>query len=121
MKCNTMMWAIRVMPGVMTVTERHLQRNNFDGHLHTYTTAQFPNLLRLKCCKKQRVLMNYTTKFESFQFRALCTSDTLLIPTKSSVSITYLHLMSVSYMFRCLYTIIRENNYAGYLNNQLLL
>jgi len=85
LKCNTMMWAIRVTPGVMTVTERHLQRKNFDGNLHTQTTTQFPNFLCLKCSKKQRVLMNYMTKFESFQFRSLCTSDTLLITTKCSV------------------------------------
>ena len=47
LKCNTMIWAIRVTPGVMTVTERHLQRNNFDGHLHTHINAQFPNFCAL--------------------------------------------------------------------------
>jgi len=84
-KCNTMMWAMRVTPGVMTVTERHLQRKNFDGNLHTQTTAQFPNFLCLKYRKKQRVLMNCMTKFESFQFCSFCTSDTLSITTKCSV------------------------------------
>ena len=50
LKCNSMVWAIRVMPGVMTVTERHLQGNNFlDGLLHTHTTAKLPNFLCLIC------------------------------------------------------------------------
>ena len=65
--------------------------------------------------------MNYTTKFERFQFYAFCTTDTLLITAKCTMSITYLHLMRICYMFRCLCTIIMENNYASYLNNQLLL
>jgi len=48
LKCNTMMWAIRVAPGVMTVTGPHLQGNNFlDGHLHIHTTAKLPNLYAL--------------------------------------------------------------------------
>ena len=41
-------------------------------------------------------------------------SDTILIPTKGTVPIIYVHLMRISYMFLCLCTIIREENYASY-------
>jgi hypothetical protein len=49
------------------------------------------------------------------------TSDIFLIPTKWTVSIKYIHLMHISYMFRCLCTIIRDNLYTSSLKNQLLL
>jgi hypothetical protein len=38
------------------------------------------------------------------------TSDTFLIPTTCTMSIMYVTLMRIFYMFRCLCTIIRENN-----------
>jgi hypothetical protein len=49
------------------------------------------------------------------------TSDTFLIPTKWTVSIKCTYLMHISYMFRCLCTIIRDSTYASSLKNQLLL
>jgi len=48
------------------------------------------------------------------------TSDTL-IPIKCTVSIIHIHLMRISYRFRCWCTIIRGENYATYWKNQLLL
>jgi hypothetical protein len=36
------------------------------------------------------------------------TSDTILISTKCTVPVIYIHLMRISYMFLCLCTIIRE-------------
>lgn len=60
--------------------------------------------------------------FQSFLFCAFfMTSDTFLIPTKSTESVTYIHSMTISYMFQCLCTIISENNYVSYFKNQLLL
>jgi len=47
--------------------------------------------------------------------------DSFLIPTECSVSVVYIHVMCISYMIQCLCTIIRENNYASSLKNQLLL
>ena len=49
------------------------------------------------------------------------TSGSFLIPTKWTVSIKCIHLMHISYMFRCLCTIIRDSTYAIFLKNQLLL
>jgi len=49
------------------------------------------------------------------------TSGSFLIPTKWTVSIKCIHLMHISYMFRCLCAIIRDSTYAIFLKNQLLL
>jgi hypothetical protein len=40
-------------------------------------------------------------------------SDTILTPTKCTISIIYIHLMCICYMFRCVCTVIRENNCAS--------
>lgn len=54
--------------------------------------------------------------FWSFQFRVFfMTSDAFPVPTECTVSSIYIYMMRNSYMFRCLCTIIREKNYASYL------
>jgi len=47
--------------------------------------------------------------------------NSFLIPTECAVSVVHIRVMCISYMLQCLYTIIRENNYASSLKNQLLL
>jgi hypothetical protein len=44
-----------------------------------------------------------------------------LIPNKCIVSIMYIYLMHISYMFQCFCTIIRENNYATYASTVMTL
>jgi hypothetical protein len=59
--------------------------------------------------------------YKIYIFTFYLKSDTILIPTKRTISIIYTYLMRICYMYRHLYTIVRENNYASYLKNQLLL
>jgi len=63
-------------------------------------------------------------KMEILKFSILCILYIirhLLIPPKCTVSLIYIHLVHGSYIFQCLCTIIRENNYASSSKNQLLL
>jgi len=57
---------------------------------------------------------NKSHNFKCFLFRPFyVSSGAFFIPTKCTMSVIYIHLMHICYMFQCLCAIIRKRNYTS--------